>query len=93
MFYSDSFETVNGIHIKVKPFNNYQLHRHEFYEFEYVIEGEGQCQVNGKNFSFFMDLIFNIYFSKSHNNNSSLYVSKPVYYYLAYKNNTTFLLY
>lgn len=52
MFYSDSFETVNGIHINVKSFNNYQLHRHEFYEFEYVIEGEGQCEVNGKSFSF-----------------------------------------
>ena len=52
MFYSDSFETVNGIHINVKSFNNYQLHRHEFYEFEYVIEGDGQCEVNGKSFSF-----------------------------------------
>lgn len=52
MFYSDSFETVNGIHINVKSFNNYQRHRHEFYEFEYVIEGDGQCEVNGKSLSF-----------------------------------------
>ena len=52
MFYSDSFETFNGIHINVKTFKNYQLHRHEFYEFEYVIEGEGECEVNGKSFSF-----------------------------------------
>lgn len=41
-----------GIHIATNQFSNFKSHRHDFYEFEYVVEGEGQCEINGKSFCF-----------------------------------------
>lgn len=42
---------TNGINILTNHFSYYKSHRHDFYEFEYLAEGEGRCEINGKSFS------------------------------------------
>lgn len=43
---------VDGVFVIENKFDSYMLHRHDFYEFEYIIEGEGVCEINGKSFLF-----------------------------------------
>lgn len=50
MYKSDSFVDINGICIMENSFYDFKSHRHDFYELEYVIEGEGACEINGKSF-------------------------------------------
>ena len=50
MYHSEEFESVHGIHITVSSFFKFKEHRHNFYEFEYVLEGEGVCRINGQEF-------------------------------------------
>lgn len=52
MYRMDVVDDQDGIHIETNRFSYYKLHRHDFYEFEYVIEGEGECEINGKTFCF-----------------------------------------
>lgn len=55
----ESFENRCGIRIETNCFNCYNSHGHDFYEFEYIVEGEGQCIINGKTYYFSAgDLLF-----------------------------------
>ena len=48
----DLDKVVKNIYIQKKGFKDFCLHSHDFYEFEYVIEGKGKCYINGKEHAF-----------------------------------------
>lgn len=45
--YSEEFPNDYGIHVITNKFKDFFYHRHEFYEFEYILEGEITCVTNG----------------------------------------------
>lgn len=46
----DIIKYNDDVRILKSKFEAYSAHRHEFYEFEYILEGEGEYFVNGKAF-------------------------------------------
>ncbi len=52
MFRMEVLDGGEDIHISESHFSCFELHRHDFYEFEYVVEGEGECEINGRSFCF-----------------------------------------
>lgn len=46
----ETSDSIRGIDIVYHSFDCFKSHSHEFYEFEYIIEGEGWCEINGKTF-------------------------------------------
>lgn len=52
IYRSEAFENIHGIHITLNTIQNNKPHRHDFYEFDYVLEGEGQCSINDKCYHF-----------------------------------------
>lgn len=52
-------DTINGIYIGSNKFKEFKLHRHDYYEFEYILRGNGSCFINKKEYKFNAgDLIF-----------------------------------
>lgn len=46
--YTDDFNNISGLHVKTHYISSFKSHRHEFYELEYIIEGEIICKINGE---------------------------------------------
>lgn len=44
--------TSHNIFVSENEFENFRMHGHDFYEFEYVLEGSGKCFINGQEYSF-----------------------------------------
>lgn len=45
-------DTVKGLHVASNHFKKYKLHSHDYYEFEYILTGEGICMINNKEYKF-----------------------------------------
>jgi len=45
-------DIAQNVYISKNKFKNYELHSHDFYELEFFIEGNGVCEINGKEYSF-----------------------------------------
>ena len=52
MFLFETDMTVQNIFVAENTFQEYRMHSHDFYEFEYVLEGKGKCYTNGKEYDF-----------------------------------------
>ena len=52
MFLFETDMTVQNIFVAENTFQEYMMHSHDFYEFEYVLEGKGKCYTNGKEYDF-----------------------------------------
>ena len=50
LLYNDDFYTRFGITVAINEFCIYNAHTHDFFEFEYVLEGEGECIIDGKTY-------------------------------------------
>lgn len=46
----ETLENKNGIFIETNCFIDYKSHGHDFYEFEYIVDGGGECVINGKTY-------------------------------------------
>ena len=42
---------IYSVNVSKKPFKDFRVHSHDFYEFEYVMSGEGVLTVNGREYS------------------------------------------
>lgn len=47
---SEQFKNMYGAYVSVNTFTEYKTHRHSFYEFEYIFDGETECNINGKSY-------------------------------------------
>lgn len=72
IYRSEEFQNVNGIHVTLNAVKATGFHRHDFYEFDYVLEGEGTCTLNEKSYrlkegdlSFITPLDYHSYGSES----------------------------
>ena len=45
-------DIAQNVYISKNNFKNYELHSHDFYELEFFVEGNGLCEINGKEYSF-----------------------------------------
>ena len=45
-------DIAQNVYISKNNFKNYELHNHDFYELEFFVEGNGLCEINGKEYSF-----------------------------------------
>ncbi len=45
-------DIARNVYVSKNNFKNYKLHCHDFYELEFFIEGNGVCEINGKEHSF-----------------------------------------
>ncbi len=45
-------DIAQNVYIAKSNFKNFKPHSHDFYEFEYFLEGSGVCEVNGKEYPF-----------------------------------------
>lgn len=45
-------DVAQNVYISKNNFKNYKLHSHDFYELEYFFEGNGVCEINGKEYPF-----------------------------------------
>ncbi len=52
MLLFETDKTVQNIYVAQHEFESFRGHSHDFYEFEYVLEGEGKCFINGKEYPF-----------------------------------------
>ena len=48
MLFFETEITSQNIFIAENEFESFRMHSHDFYEFEYVLEGSGKCFVNGQ---------------------------------------------
>ncbi len=46
LYRNDMQEVRYGIQVAIHSFTRYQMHTHDFYEFEYVLEGEAECRID-----------------------------------------------
>lgn len=52
MLLFETDRTVQNIFVSENKFEKFQMHSHDFYEFEYVLEGKGKCYINGEEYKF-----------------------------------------
>lgn len=45
-------DIAQNVYVSKNNFKNFKLHSHDFYELEFFIEGNGVCEINGKEFLF-----------------------------------------
>lgn len=48
--YTDDFNNISGLHVSTQRIGNIKAHRHEFYELEFILEGETVCIINGETY-------------------------------------------
>ncbi len=51
IYYNEDFFSRYGVSISINQFNQYNDHSHNFYEFEYVIEGCAECFIDNKQYT------------------------------------------
>lgn len=52
MYLFEGNDTVQSVYISEHHFEKYDSHSHDFYEFEYALEGNGVCEINGTEYPF-----------------------------------------
>ena len=45
-------DIAQNVYVSKNNFKNFKLHSHDFYELEFFIEGNGVCEINGKEYPF-----------------------------------------
>ena len=41
-----SDDTIRGLHVRVNRIKDFELHGHDYFEFEYILKGKGYCMIN-----------------------------------------------
>ena len=44
-----SEDTIRGLHVRTNCVKEFELHGHDYFEFEYILKGEGASTINEKN--------------------------------------------